>query len=125
MPCEQDRNQQTRSAMDEIEDFKLHRRELFGAAVALIAAAEFGVTGRARAQASGAKQPDAPDANASFGALKQIDAGALNVGYVESGPPDGPPVLLLHGWPYDIHGFADVVPILAAAGFRVIAPFCR
>jgi pimeloyl-ACP methyl ester carboxylesterase len=77
--------------------------------------------GRARAQASTAKQPDAP----SFGPLKQVDAGALNVGYAESGPANGPPVLLLHGWPYDIHSFVEVAPILAAAGYRVIVPYLR
>ena len=52
----------------------------------------------------------------SFGPLKQIDAGVLNVGYAEAGPADGPAVLLLHGWPYDIHSYADVAPLLAAAG---------
>jgi pimeloyl-ACP methyl ester carboxylesterase len=107
--------------MYEIEDFKLHRRGLFGAAAAMIAAAKFGVIGSARAQASAAKQPDAP----SFGALKQIEAGALNIGYAESGPASGRPVLLLHGWPYDIHAFAEVAPILAAAGYRVIVPYLR
>ena len=59
----------------------------------------------------------------SFGALKQVDAGRLNVGYAEAGPPDGPAVILLHGWPYDIHSFAEVTPALAAAGCRVIVPF--
>jgi pimeloyl-ACP methyl ester carboxylesterase len=107
-----------------IGDFKLHRRELFGAAPAMIAA-QLGMSQSARAQASGAKQPDAPDANASFGPLKQIDAGALSVRYVESGPAAGPPVLLLHGWPYDIHSFVEVAPILAAEGFRVIVPYLR
>ncbi len=111
--------------MDGARNFKLHRRGLFGAAAAMIAAARFDMIGRARAQASGAKQPDALDANASFAPLKQIDAGALNVGYAESGPASGPPVLLLHGWPYDIHSFVEVAPILAAAGFRVIAPYLR
>jgi pimeloyl-ACP methyl ester carboxylesterase len=62
---------------------------------------------------------------AAFGALKQIDAGLLNIGYVEMGPSDGPPVLLLHGWPYDIHAFAEVAPILAARGYRVIIPHLR
>jgi pimeloyl-ACP methyl ester carboxylesterase len=57
--------------------------------------------------------------------LKQVDAGLLNVGYVESGPAQGTPVLLLHGWPYDIHTYADVVPRLAAAGYRVIVPYLR
>jgi pimeloyl-ACP methyl ester carboxylesterase len=60
-----------------------------------------------------------------FGALKQIDAGLLSVGYAEAGPADGPAVMLLHGWPYDIHSFAEVTPVLAAAGYRVIAPFIR
>ena len=61
----------------------------------------------------------------SFGTLKQIDAGALNVGYAEAGPADGPPVILLHGWPYDIHSFVDVAPLLASAGYRVIVPYLR
>ena len=60
-----------------------------------------------------------------FGALKQVDAGLLNVGYAEVGPADGPAVLFLHGWPYDIHSFAEVTPALAAAGYRVIVPFVR
>ena len=111
--------------MDGARNLKLHRRELFGAAAAMIAAARFDMIGRARAQASGAKQPDAPGPNASFGALKQIEAGALNVGYAESRPASGPPVLLLHGWPYGIHAFAEVAPILAAAGYRVIVPYLR
>jgi pimeloyl-ACP methyl ester carboxylesterase len=101
-------------------DFKLHRRGLFGAAASTIAA-QLGMSQPARARASGAKQPDAP----SFGPLKQIDAGALNIGYAESGPANGPPVLLLHGWPYDIHSFAEVAPILALAGYRVIVPYLR
>lgn len=62
---------------------------------------------------------------ASFGALKQIDAGVLSVGYAEAGPPDGPPVILLHGWPYDIHTYVDVAPLLAARGYRVIVPSLR
>jgi pimeloyl-ACP methyl ester carboxylesterase len=60
-----------------------------------------------------------------FGPLKQVDAGILNVGYAEVGPPDGPAVLLLHGWPYDIHSFAEVTPLLTAAGYRIIVPFVR
>ena len=66
-----------------------------------------------------------PRANTPFGALKQVEAGRLNVGYAESGPAGGPAVMLLHGWPYDIHSFADVTPVLAAAGYRVIVPFVR
>ncbi|WP_431103772.1 alpha/beta fold hydrolase [Roseateles noduli] len=61
----------------------------------------------------------------SFGTLKHIDAGDLRVGYVEAGPADGPPVLLLHGWPYDVHTYEGVAPLLAAAGYRVIVPYAR
>ena len=60
-----------------------------------------------------------------LGPVSQIDAGPLNVGYLERGPVDGPAVVLLHGWPYDIHSFADVVPLLTAAGHRVIVPYLR
>ena len=63
--------------------------------------------------------------NTSFGTLKQIDAGVLNVGYVEAGPADGTAVILLHGWPYDIYSFVDVAPMLATAGYRVIVPYLR
>jgi pimeloyl-ACP methyl ester carboxylesterase len=64
-------------------------------------------------------------APSSFGPVKQLDAGVLDVGFIESGPANGPPVILLHGWPYDIHSFVDVVPILAAAGCRVLVPHLR
>jgi pimeloyl-ACP methyl ester carboxylesterase len=63
--------------------------------------------------------------SSSFGPLKQIEAGVLSVGYAEVGPADGPAVVLLHGWPYDIHSFAEVTPLLAAAGYRVIVPWLR
>ena len=63
--------------------------------------------------------------NTSFGPLKQVNAGVLSVGYAEAGPPNGRPVFLLHGWPYDIHSFVDVAPLLAAAGYRVIVPYLR
>jgi pimeloyl-ACP methyl ester carboxylesterase len=66
-----------------------------------------------------------PGTSTSFGALKQVDAGPLSVGYAEAGPAGGPAVMLLHGWPYDIHSFADVTPVLASAGYRVIVPFVR
>ena len=66
-----------------------------------------------------------PGTNTSFGALKQIDAGVLNVGYAEAGPSNGPAVILLHGWPYDIHSYVDVAPLLASAGYRVIVPYLR
>ena len=61
----------------------------------------------------------------SLGPLHQVDAGVLNVGYAEAGPADGPAVLLLHGWPYDIHSYVDVAPLLAAKGYRVVIPYLR
>jgi len=64
-------------------------------------------------------------AKRAFPAIKQVDAGLLNVGYAEVGPAGGKPVILLHGWPYDIHSFVDVAPILAAVGYRVIVPYLR
>jgi pimeloyl-ACP methyl ester carboxylesterase len=63
--------------------------------------------------------------NASFGVVRQIDAGLLNVGYVDAGPANGPAVVLLHGWPYDIHSYVDVVPLLSSAGCRVVVPYLR
>ena len=66
-----------------------------------------------------------PGTNTSFRSLKQIDAGLLNVGYAEDGPADGPPVILLQGWPYDIYSYVDVAPLLAAKGYRVIVPYLR
>ncbi|HEY8113948.1 MAG TPA: alpha/beta hydrolase [Actinomycetes bacterium] len=66
-----------------------------------------------------------PGTNPPFGALKQVDAGLLSVGYAEAGPPDGPAVILLHGWPYDIHSYAHVTRLLASAGYRVIVPYLR
>jgi pimeloyl-ACP methyl ester carboxylesterase len=66
-----------------------------------------------------------PGTSTPFGALKQVDAGPLSIGYAEAGPADGPAVLLLHGWPYDIHSFADATPLLASAGYHVVVPFVR
>ncbi|MFC5067385.1 alpha/beta fold hydrolase [Flaviflagellibacter deserti] len=107
--------------------FNPQRRRFFGTAAATIAAAQFGMAGLASAQ--GAKPTDLPavnpGTNTSFGSLKQIHAGVLNVGYAEAGPADGPPVILLHGWPYDIHAFVDVAPLLASKGYRVIVPYLR
>ena len=61
----------------------------------------------------------------SFASLKQVDAGVLDIGYAEDGPAGGPPVILLHGWPYDIYSYVDVAPILAARGYRVLIPYLR
>ena len=106
--------------MTSVPDIDQARRRLLGAAGAAIAAAEFAMNGVASAQTVKTE----PGAN-SFGALKQIDAGVLNVSYAEAGPPNGPAVILLHGWPYDIHAFADVAPLLTASGHRVIVPYLR
>ena len=64
-------------------------------------------------------------ASTSFGPIHQVEAGVLDVGYVQAGPNNGQPVLLLHGWPYDIHSYAEVTPTLAAAGYRVVVPYLR
>ena len=96
------------------------RRRLFGAAGITLAMAQFGALPPALAQ--GIAKPGAP---AGFKAIKQIKAGVLNVGYADLGPADGPVAILLHGWPYDIHSFVEVAPLLAAEGFRVIVPHLR
>jgi pimeloyl-ACP methyl ester carboxylesterase len=110
------------------ENIDRHRRLFLGAAVT-VAAAQLGLIGSAAAQAgkTGAMRVPAvkPGTHTSFGPLKQIDAGVLNIGYAEAGPADGPPVILLHGWPYDIHTYVDVAPLLASAGYRVIVPYLR
>lgn len=101
-------------------------RRRFLAAAAALAATQPGVGAPTVTQTVGAALPVIrPGANRSFAAMKQINAGVLNVGYAEAGPVDGPPVLLLHGWPYDIHSFIDVAPLLASAGYRVIVPSLR
>src|SRR5690349_509639 len=69
--------------------------------------------------------PIKPGTNTSFGPLKQINAGTLNVGYAEAGPTNGPAVMLLHGWPYDMYSYVDVAPALASAGYRVVVPYLR
>jgi len=94
-----------------------------------LAAAELATAGSAGAQGHrthpAKTTTQQPGTNPSFRALKQIDAGLLNVGYAEDGPSAGPPVILLHGWPYDIDSYVDVAPLLAAAGYRVIVPYLR
>ena len=105
------------------------RRSFLGSAAATLAAAQLGASGTAQALSSKTNlagvPPIKPGTNTSFGALKQIDAGVLNVGYAEAGPIDGAPVFLLHGWPYDIHSYVDVAPLLASAGYRVLVPYLR
>ena len=101
------------------EEINHHRRRFFGTAAVAIAAAQFGMIEAAAARGVPAIKPGT---HTSFGPLKQVDAGVLNVGYAEAGPADGPVVMLLHGWPYDIYSFVDVAPLLAAKGYRVIIP---
>ncbi len=111
------------------EEINHDRRRFLRTAAMTIAAAQLGRTGSAAAQSSRANPASVPTikpgTNKSFGSLKQIDAGALNVGYAEAGPTAGPAVILLHGWPYDIHTYVDVTPLLASAGYRVIVPYLR
>jgi len=102
------------------------RRTLIGAAAFAMGAGL--LLGAAPAQASGSRSQPKPAAGSdvpTFATIRQVDAGVLDVGYAEAGPADGPVVLLLHGWPYDIHAYADVAPMLAAAGYRVIVPHLR
>jgi len=103
------------------------RRQFFGAVAMTVAAAQLGALAQSQpARANTLTVPAIkPGTNTSVGTLKQIDAGSLNVGYAETGPSQGPAVLLLHGWPYDIHSFVDVAPLLAWAGYRVIIPYLR
>jgi len=105
------------------------RRRFVGGAAMTLAFARLVMSGSAKAQPSktaltGMSAIKA-GTNTSFASLKQIDAGLLNVGYAEAGPSDGPALILLHGWPYDIHSFVDVAPLLASAGYRVIVPYLR
>jgi pimeloyl-ACP methyl ester carboxylesterase len=99
------------------ETINQNRRRMLAATVMTIAAAQFTKAVAAEAPAGSTKS--------SFGPLKQVNAGLLNVGYAEAGPAGGPPVILLHGWPYDIYSFVDVAPLLASAGYRVIVPYLR
>ncbi|WP_349436072.1 alpha/beta hydrolase [Pararhizobium sp. A13] len=112
------------------EGINHHRRRFFGIAATTLVATQFAAAGIAEANSAVTQSSDPltnkpAGRNTSFGALKQIDAGVLNIGYAEAGPIDGPAVILLHGWPYDIHSFVDVAPLLASAGYRVIVPYLR
>jgi pimeloyl-ACP methyl ester carboxylesterase len=110
-----------------LDELKHDRRRFLGTAAMTIAAAQLGMTGSAKAQTRKTADLPAvkPGTNTSFGPLKQIDAGVLNVGYAEAGPAGGRAVILLHGWPYDIHSYLDVAASLAASGYRVIVPYLR
>src|SRR5437764_5522253 len=107
----------------------MNRRGFLGAVVSAVAGTDLitiacGRSGSGVAP-SGRERSVEVGTDRSFDPLKQIDAGVLNVGYAEAGSPDGLPVLLLHGWPYDIHSFAEVAPTLSGRGYRVIVPYLR
>ncbi|MBB6112146.1 alpha/beta fold hydrolase [Mucilaginibacter lappiensis] len=108
---------------------KYDRRRFLSTTAITIAATQLGIFGSAKAQPQQAnstgKMPFKTSANTSFDHIKQINAGVLNIGYAEVGPANGKVVILLHGWPYDIHSFVDVAPLLASAGYRVIIPHLR
>jgi len=105
------------------------RRRFLGTAAISLAAVRLGMVSLAKADELDRRpttgNPAASGGNAKFGPIKQVKAGVLDVGYVEDGPAGGRPVILLHGWPYDIHSFAEVTPRLAASGYRVIVPHLR
>jgi pimeloyl-ACP methyl ester carboxylesterase len=101
------------------------RRHLLRGAAVVAVAAQFGLPRRVFAQTSPVPSSTASEPLSTFGALKQIDAGELSVGYADVGPSDGPVALLLHGWPYDIHSFVDASALLRARGYRVIVPYLR
>lgn len=105
------------------------RRTFLGATAMGLAIAPFGLASLASAQtakpAAAAVKHSITGGGTSFKPLKHVKAGVLDVAYAEDGPANGKPVLLLHGWPYDIYSFVDVAPILAAAGYRVIIPYLR
>jgi len=105
------------------------RRRFFAAAAMTVAATQLDVSAFAETQSRTSSGPEPPPVNPgprdSFASLKQINAGLLSVAYVDVGPAEGPAVLLLHGWPYDIHSYVDVAPSLTSAGYRVIIPYAR
>ena len=106
-----------------------NRRGFLGTAAMTLAATQFGLLGSAIAgpgkTKSIGKTRVASGISGSYGPLKQVNAGLLNIGYADEGPANGPVVILLHGWPYDIHSFDDATAILAAKGYRVIVPYSR
>ena len=111
------------------DDIDHNRRRFVGGATMAVAATQLGtqvgMSGPAEAQQGTNMPAIKPGTHTSFAPIKQVDAGVINVGYAEAGPADGPVVILLHGWPYDIYSFVDVTPILASAGHRVIVPYVR
>jgi pimeloyl-ACP methyl ester carboxylesterase len=121
------------SSWEELMPYEIDpdRRRFLGAAALALAGTQLDVMTRAQAQTGAAPAQKlstgkpAMNNHTSFAAIKQINAGLLNVGYVDAGPADGPAVVLLHGWPYDIYSYVEVTPLLASAGYRVIVPYLR
>ena len=111
------------------EKINSDRRRFLGAATMTMTAARLAALSAANAPPANprtrARDAGLPRLTTSFGPLKQIDAGVLNIGYADVGPAGGRPVLLLHGWPYDIHSYVDVAPALASAGYRAVVPYLR
>jgi pimeloyl-ACP methyl ester carboxylesterase len=108
------------------DQINTRRRRLLGTSIAGIGLMDLGLGGLAQAQTHGASSgANAANRVTSFENIKQINAGTLNIGYAEAGPRNGPAVILVHGWPYDIYSFVEVTPLLAAAGYRVIVPYLR
>src|SRR5215475_4037113 len=119
------------------DEINHQRRRFFGTAAITLAAplaAQFALNDAAEAEPASTEPAKTrssslraikPGTNTSLAPIKQINAGLLNIGYAEAGPADGPPVILLHGWPYDIYSFVDVAPLLASAGYRAIIPYVR
>ena len=111
------------------EKCDIDRREFLGAAIMTLLAAELSVprAARARTAEETSAGPVSPSqfGSATFRVIKQIDAGDLNIGYADEGPTTGQAVILLHGWPYDIHSYVEVSALLVAKGYRVIVPFLR
>ena len=135
----------TSEVSDVAGDGGYDRRQFLGLAAGAVVATQLGMPGRAdaavgdpaatatatattaaaRAVAAEPEPGAEPGTGASFGAVRQINAGELNVGYVEAGPRDGPAVILMHGFPYGIHSYVEVAPLLAAEGYRVVVPYFR
>src|SRR4051812_11265983 len=111
------------------KEIKFTRRSFLNMTAMSWGAAELAMIGLGKAQFTNENKKEVMKTEfetlASFGPLKQIDTGLLNVSYAEAGPLNGSPVILLHGWPYDIYSYVDVAPILASAGYHIIIPYLR
>src|SRR5262245_454835 len=116
-----------KESSDMSNDIDVARRRFLRAAAMTLAAVELDISSALAQTGTAQKPPIATrrSAHTSFVSLKQIKAGLLDVGYSEAGPGNGPVVVLLHGWPYDIHSYVDVAPLLASSGYRVVVPYLR